>query len=281
MSNVYEASKPVSEVQPAPPKSGCGCWVWGCLTVVVIGLLGFALAAWLSFRFIGGQIEKYTDETPQELPVVEYGEQELAALETKLEDFKEKIRTDQPVEDLVLTADDINAMIASKEELKGKVFIKIEDGQVKGDISIPLDKLPLGMGKGRYLNASAGFKVAVANGILVVTMEEAEVNGEVVPEEIMKELRRENLVKDVKFEDDTRKALARIESIEVEDGKVVLKVRHDDPATDPATESDTEAAEVTEDDFPETGSEEEPANASDDQNGDAQGSDAQASGSGN
>lgn len=263
MSNVYEASKPVSEIQqPAPAKSGCGCWIWGCLSVVLIGLIGLGLAVWLGVRFVGGQIEKYTDETPQELPVVEYDEQELAALETKLEDFKTKLGSGEQVEDLVLTADDINAMIASKEELKGKVFVKIEDGQIKGDISIPLDKLPMGMGKGRYLNASAGFKVAVANGILVVTMEEAEVKGETVPEEIMKELRRENLVKDVKLEPETQKVLTRIEKIEVEDGKIVLRVRPEESKKDAAAETsdaETDSAEVTEADFPDAGAAEDPA----------------------
>ena len=196
MSNVYEASKPTTETAQVPEKSGCGCWVWGCLSVVVIGIIGIALASYLLYRVAAGQIEKYTSETPQEMPVVEYDEETLTALETRFDDFKAKLKSGEPTEDLVLTAEDINAMIAKKEDLKGKIFVKIEDGQLKGDVSMPLDNLPLGVGKGRYFNASAAFDVTMANGMLVVNLADAEVKGEQVPEEFLQGMRKENLAKD-------------------------------------------------------------------------------------
>lgn len=262
MSNVYEASKPTTETAQVPEKSGCGCWVWGCLSVVVIGIIGIALASYLLYRVAAGQIEKYTSETPQEMPVVEYDEETLTALETRFDDFKAKLKSGEPTEDLVLTAEDINAMIAKKEDLKGKIFVKIEDGQLKGDVSMPLDNLPLGVGKGRYFNASAAFDVTMANGMLVVNLADAEVKGEQVPEEFLQGMRKENLAKDLYNDPDTAKAFRRIESIDVEDGKVVLRVRKEKSAdsensdetmagegsTGDATEGDTPASDTPADD---------------------------------
>lgn len=226
MTNVYEATKPTTEQAPQTgSKSGCGCWIAGCLIVVLLGLVGIGIMAWLGVRFAAGQIEKYTEPTPADLPVVEYDEEQLTALQDRMKAFKQDLADDKQTEDLVLTADDINALIASKEDLKGKFFVEIEDGQVKGDVSMPLDMLPLGVGKGRYFNGSATFEVSIVNGILVVTVDEAEVKGEKVPEEFMDGIRRENIAKDVKFEADTAKTLRRIEEVVVEDGRVVLKAK--------------------------------------------------------
>ena len=48
-----------------------------------------------------------------------------------------------PIEPLVSTSDDLNALIEKNDELKGTVYVKIEGDEVKGRISFPLDKLQL------------------------------------------------------------------------------------------------------------------------------------------
>ena len=59
-----------------------------------------------------------------------------------------------------------NGMIASEEELSGRIHIKIEDGNVTGDGSFPADPFP--GGEGRYFNASGTFDVSINNGYLDV-----------------------------------------------------------------------------------------------------------------
>ena len=251
MSNSYESSRPVDQMQPPPPKSGCGCWVWGCLTVVLLGIIGASVAGFFGYRFLNTQVAKFTSETPQELPVVEYEPEAMAALEERFEGFKTNLKDGGQVDDLILTAEDINAMISNNEDLKGKVFVKIEDGQIKGDVSIPLDNVPLA--GGRFLNASAAFDVSMENGVLIVTLADAEVKGEKVPAQVLDAMRKENLAKNLYDDAETAKQFRRIESVAVEDGKVVLKVRKEEtgaePKADAAAETDTpnepEAAAAT------------------------------------
>lgn len=235
MSNHYESSQPVNHPQ-AEKKSGCGCWVWGCLSVLLFGLVVTGLVGFFGYRYLGTQITKYTSETPQPLPVVEYEPAAMTALETRFEGFQTSLKEGGQVEDLVLTAEDINALVANNKDLKGKVFVKIEDGQIKGDVSIPLDNVPLA--GGRYLNASAAFDVSMENGVLIVTLADAEVKGEKVPEQFLDAFRNENLAKNLYDDAETAKAFRRIESVVVENGKIVLKVRKDDP---PAAQSKPES----------------------------------------
>jgi len=239
MSNSYESSRPVDQMQP-PPKSGCGCWAWGCLTVVLLGIIGTSVAGFFGYRYLNAQVAKYTSETPQELPVIEYDPDAMTALETRFEGFKTNLKDGGEVDDLVLTADDINAMISNNKDLKGKVFVKIEDGQMKGDVSIPMDNVPLA--GGRFLNASAAFDVSMENGILIVTLADAEVKGEKVPAQVLDAMRNENLAKNLYDDAETAKTFRRIESVMVEDGKVVLKVRKEEPK---AAESDADAGSTT------------------------------------
>ncbi len=61
-------------------------------------------------------------------------------------------------EPLVLSSDDLNALIEDKPEMKGKIYVTVEGDEVKGRVSIPLGELGLPMVKGRYLNGKADLK---------------------------------------------------------------------------------------------------------------------------
>ena len=73
------------------------------------------------------------------------------------------------IEPLVLTSDDLNALIEENPELKGRIYVKVEGDEVKGRVSFPLDKLnchcrwPF---KGRYLNGEADLKASLFDGEL-------------------------------------------------------------------------------------------------------------------
>nr|WRX36748.1 hypothetical protein [uncultured bacterium] len=53
---------------------------------------------------------------------------------------------------VVLSADDINALISKNEVFKGKVYITLADGDATAEVRVPVDGIP-GV-KGRFLNAS-------------------------------------------------------------------------------------------------------------------------------
>lgn len=226
MANVYEPQSLGNEPIPQSSGSGKGC-LWGCL--IAVGLfVGAVLCAGVGgYFFVSSQITKYTSETQVELPTVEYSEDQIAELDARVESFREKLDAGEtPEEDLVLTADDINAMIGSNKDLKGKVFVKIENEQVEGDVSIPTDMIPFG--KGRFFNGSATFDVSMEGGVLIVTAEQAEVNGEPVPEEIMQALRNENLAKEYYKDPKNAKFMRQFEDIRIEGDKFILRVKRDE-----------------------------------------------------
>ena len=121
----------------------------------------------------------------------------VKTLKDRVEAFRKAVEAGTPIEPLVLTSDDLNALIEDNPELKGMIYVKIEGDEVKGQVSIPLDKLNFGMVRGRYLNGEADFKASLFDGVLIVTLEAIEVNGKKLPEEFMKELRKQNVAKDV------------------------------------------------------------------------------------
>lgn len=128
------------------------------------------------------------------------------------------------IRELVLSADDINAMIAGEESLRGRLFVRIEEGKISGDISIPIESFVPGS-KGRYLNGSGTFDVKLDDGVLMVLLEDAKVKGESLPEELLKAMRTENLAKDVYKDPKNAEMIRRFESIRVEDDRVIARIR--------------------------------------------------------
>lgn len=248
MTNVEQPPFPAEQYQPRQSNSNKGC-LWGCLIAAVLFVAAILCAGFGGYFFLTGQIEKYTSDKPVDLPSVEYNEAEMEALNQRVESFREKLKSGEtPEEDLVLTADDINAMISDNEDLKGKIFVKIENNQVEGDVSFPLDKLP--GGKGRFFNGSATFDVSMEGGVLIVTADQAEVNGEAVPDQFMEAMRQENLAKDIYKDPENAKFMRQFEDIRIEDDKFILRVKRDgdgaaesgDAAAGEAESGDTEAA---------------------------------------
>ena len=212
----------------APPtKKRRGCFFYGCLSVVVL-LLIVGLMAVLAVNYARNVINTYTDTSAMALPKVEMPAAEYEALEKRVGTFKESLEKPQGVLPLVLRGDEINAWIANQaetKELKGKFYVTIDGDKIKGQVSIPVGGWGIPFTKGRYLNGSAAFKVSLQNGVLIVTADSIVVNGKPLPETFMAKLRNENLAKDVYRDPKNAEALRKIESIEVKDGKVIVKPR--------------------------------------------------------
>lgn len=245
MANVIDESSP--QFGTAPQKSGSKGCLYGCLAVIVGGVLLVVCAGVGGWWFVKGQIEKFTSTEPQPIPTVEFNEEQMAELQTRVDTFTAAIEgTEQPQEDLVLTADDINALINSSEQWKGKLYVTIENDEVSGDVSIPLDGVP--GASGRYFNGSASLSVKMQNGKLFVSLVDAEVNGEPVPQEIVDSLAAENLAKDAYKDPETKKVLDRLEDIRTVGDKLILKLKREETSEDvtetpPADESATESSD--------------------------------------
>ena len=100
------------------------------------------------------------------------------------------------------------------------VFVTIADGEVSAQASIPADFFP-GC-KGRYFNGRISLKASLENGVLIVTLEDAEVNGESLPSEFIDSLRRENLAKDAYKDPKSAEFLRKFERLTIEKDKIIL-----------------------------------------------------------
>lgn len=233
-----------------------GCLFGGCLTVFLLVVLGISASFYAGYRYYKSQLDAYTSTQPVEIQSVEYTDQEIASVKQRVEDFTKALEKGDAPEQLVLTADEINAFISSQKELKGKLFVKIEDGEIKGEASFPVPKV-IPLSKGRYFNGSMSLRASLENGVLIVTIDEAEVNGKPVPDEIMDSMRNENLAKDAYKDPQTAEFLKKFERLTIEDNRIILtpakkldeakpedSERKDDPAEVPAeTPAEVSSAE--------------------------------------
>ena len=226
------APQPVTPAsQPAKRR---GCFFYGCITVLVlmvlVGIAGFFLIRYGLNKFTAF-VEQYTDTKPMLLETVQISSADYQQLDKRVTAFADAVDARKATPPLVLTGDEINALIANNpawKGLKGKVYVTIEGDQIKGKVSIPMDELAQAPGlsrlKGRYLNGSAGFKVSLANGVLVVTIQSLEAKGQSPSAPIMAQLQAMNFAQNATQDPKTQEMIGRLESIEVKDGKITIKV---------------------------------------------------------
>lgn len=193
---------------------GCGVIFLMVLVIAVVGYFGIK-------GFVTGMLEQYTSTDPVELPASQMDETEYAALEERVNAFKQGLDDGSIDTPLVLTGEDINALIAYHpdwKDVKGKAHVTIEDDTIGAQVSIPLDALV----KGRYLNGSGTFRVFSKGGALFVLLDSLEVNGQSVPDQFMQQVRKENLAAEVQNDPNFRRMLESIDSIDVEGGELII-----------------------------------------------------------
>ena len=87
---------------------------------------------------------------------------------------------------------------------------------------MPLERLGY---PGRWFNGSAAFLVALENGVLIVTLRSASVKGEPIPGWIVGRLADRNLAKDLYQRPEIAGLIARLESIDLSNGRITLVPR--------------------------------------------------------
>lgn len=198
-----------------------GCLFGGCLVVMFLMVGGVGATGFFAYRFYQSQMARYTSSQAEELPKVDFTEEQIAELETRVEDFQEDIEAKTAdTQSLILTEAEVNALISTQEEFKDRVYVRIEDGAVAADVSVPLDMLP--GGRGRFFNGSVTLDVKIEDGELLVYLEDASVNGEEIPSDILTQIQKENLAKDLNKDGDSRKWIRRFKDLQIEENQIVL-----------------------------------------------------------
>lgn len=203
-----------------PKRFPWGCVLGGCFTVLLLMVIGTGTVGFLGYRYYTAQLNKFTSTEPADIPKIETSKEEAEAVQKRFEDFKAALVRNESPPPLVLTSDEINAMISTNKDFNGKLFVTVEDGEVSAQASIPADMIP--GGKGRYFNGRVSLKVSLENGVLIVTLDDAEVNGESIPSQFLDTIRRENLAKDAYKDPKSAEFLRKFERLSIEKDKIIL-----------------------------------------------------------
>lgn len=211
-----------------PRSRGRGCFFYGCVFAGVLSLLAViavGVTAFIGYRFVNKLVTEWTASTPVELPKVQVSEDQRRLVRERVEAFRKAVSEGTATEPLVLSGDDLNVLIEENPDLRNTVYTRIEGDKLKAQVSIPLDRLKVGLVQGRYLNGEAELKASLSNGFLAVNIDSLEVNGKRPPEQFLENLRKQNLAKDAYDNPKNREMLSRFESMAIKDGKIILTPR--------------------------------------------------------
>jgi hypothetical protein len=220
------------------------CFLYGCVTLVILALLG-GLIVFLSIRYVARELrEKYTEEAPVELPTVDLPQSEIDALVERINQYAEDLRDGKPLEPITVTQDDINALLQNHPDLKemygDHMYVTLGDSKITAQMSLPLEWLPLF--RNRYFNGTATFDVGFLGGKFQIYLDTASVKGEDVPRDQLRPYRRENFGDVWEENQDARSLIDKIESVTVKESGVTVVPVNKASAALPETETESENA---------------------------------------
>ena len=217
-------------VEAPPRRKGMGCFARGCLILfvfaIVLAIACFAGMYWGLHRhsalFYGSYWLAKTRsiaQAPTPVPEFSASDQQIQSFRERWQDFEQKTRAGQPAE-IELSEDDINSLIATSEDLRGKVFASVESNQLRLQASVPIGGF---LGRpGYYFN---GDVIIVLNGAQPLDnpqFSRITINGEQVPSDFLNWKYRSRHLRE--YLADQRNAYD-IGTMEIRDGKVILRSR--------------------------------------------------------
>lgn len=172
-----------------------GCLAFGCLLTVTLFALGGFGAYFGVKTLISSTVYKYTEPVARELPRVHLTPVEYLEVTEQIEKFTDAIEKGEDSEAMEFSARDINYLISSSDEpifrdLRDKVYFEFEDGKIKTELSVPLDRSGVKDLRGRFLNGSAELSLGVkANGELEIDLKAISANGFDLPDGALEAIR--------------------------------------------------------------------------------------------
>lgn len=219
-------------VEAPPRRKGLGCFARGCLILlvfaIVLAIACFAGMYWGLHRYSALFYGSYwlaktrsISEGPTPVPEFSGSDQQMQTVRERWQDFEQKTRAGQPAE-IELSADDINGLIATSADVRGKVFASIEDNQLRFQASVPIGGF---LGKpGYYFTGDVTIQLNGAQSLENPQFSRITVNGEQVPTDFLNWKYRSRHLRE--YLADQRNAY-NMGTIEIRDGKAILRSRTD------------------------------------------------------
>lgn len=217
-------------VDAPPPRRSGGCLWRGCLILVVfaivLGIACFSGVWWGMYRSSAIFHGLYwltkaqaLGQAPASVPQFTASDAQIQSVHERCEDFEQKARAGQSAE-LELTADDVNTLIATNEDLRGKIFVSIEGDRLRCRASVPLGEL---IGRsGYYFNGDIAGELKSTESLENLELGRITVNGQALPADLLKWKFRSKRLRDYLRE---YRNGSGVGSVQVRDGKLILRSR--------------------------------------------------------
>ena len=205
-------------------QSGCrSCLIW--VSCIFVGLaLVVGVAAYLGYRKAVKFMDKYAQKQPLELPALRYSSADMQALQKRIDLFMANSSSGTTNARLELSADDINALVANTW-FSNRVYFSLESNVISGRFSVPFEELGMPLFSGRYLNGEGTLDAGCQGGALVVTLQNASVNGAALPDHYMNWLKQQNFAQNLATNATTQAALRGVGRIGVANERLILEVK--------------------------------------------------------
>src|SRR4051812_37560098 len=180
-------------VEAPPRRKGLGCFARGCLILltfaIVLAIAGFAGLYWGLHRnsalFYGSYWLAKTRslaQAPTPVPEFNASDQQIQLVRERWQDFQQKTRAGQAAE-IELSADDINALIATSEGIRGKLFVWVDGNQLRLQVSVPIGGF---LGKsGYYFNGDVIIELKGGQSLGNPQFSRITINGEQAPTDFL------------------------------------------------------------------------------------------------
>jgi hypothetical protein len=158
-------------------------------------------------------------QAPASVPGFTASDAQIQSVHERCEDFEQKARAAQPAE-LELTADDVNTLIATNQDLRGKMFVSIDGDRLRCQASVPLGQL---IGRSSYyFNGDIVGELKNAESLENLQLSGISVNGQAVPPDLLNWKYRSKRLRDYLVE---YRNGSGVGTIEIREGKLTLRSR--------------------------------------------------------
>jgi hypothetical protein len=208
-----------SWIEAPPPQRGLGCFGKGCVILVVfVILLGLAFVAGTYFAARYLRTEYFSTHHVR-LPANTATVEEEDAVRARWDSFR-KAAHEHEAARIELSAEDLNALIASEPKLRGNAHVSIENNVGRLQVSIPLHELR--WWRSYYVNAQCSVESADDGNPAGARITSIIVNDRPVGEEALSwqygSWSVSHYISD--FSDDNN-----LKTFEITDGKVILETK--------------------------------------------------------
>ncbi|MBS0658859.1 MAG: hypothetical protein JSR82_11525 [Verrucomicrobia bacterium] len=204
-----------------------GCFLKGCLTLIVVGLVLAGVVGGGAYYYYGKFVETATSDKPAPIKTDQPSDTQFQAASNKLNGMVNAWNVGHEAT-IELTAADLNALVARHPSFaawRGKVYFTINNSDLGIDTSVPLDFIKLDKLKGRYFNGRFVTFFEYLNGQMTIRPKLVEANGNQVPQAALDRMDWNEMTSELRKNKDWSSYLDRIKSIRVTANTVVITTK--------------------------------------------------------